>query len=62
MSARVRASRQESREMTQTALNTRIEDKLKTALLRAAKKDGVSLARLVEKILEDWARSNGWLK
>jgi len=48
--------------MTQTALNTRIEDKLKTALLRAAKKDGVSLARLVEKILEDWARSNGWLK
>jgi predicted HicB family RNase H-like nuclease len=48
--------------MTQTPLNTRVEDRLKAVLLKVAKKEGVSLARLIEKILEEWAKARGYLK
>ncbi len=38
----------------QTPLGTRVDDKLKTALQKAAKKEKRSLSSLVEKILEEW--------
>jgi predicted HicB family RNase H-like nuclease len=38
----------------QTPLGTRVDDKLKAALQRAAKKEGRSLSNLVERILQEW--------
>jgi len=46
----------------EAGLSLRIDAAIKTALDKAAAEDHRSVASLVEKILADWAKANGYLK
>lgn len=45
-----------------SAISVRVPDAVKKAAEKAAADDSRSLASLVEKILAEWLRANGYLK
>lgn len=44
------------------AISVRLDARVKAAIDKAAEDDHRSTASLVEKILADWAKANGYLK